>query len=327
MIGNLTMQKRLLIFILFFLPLFASAQYGNKIKKRSDNSFVNKKNKPGKYVILSIGASNFLGELGGANQIGTFFVKDLEFAATRPSAGLGYRYKFNQFVSLQGGFHYLLLSGNDNLTQEPFRNNRNLSFRCHIFELSGQAEFFFTKEQQGHLYRIKNAKGKKSYNLQAYAFAGIGLFYFNPQAKYHGRWVNLAPLSTEGEGLPDGPKKYSQISVCIPYGLGISEAINKDWTIGLEFGIRKTFTDYIDDVSGDYYDNATIRREKGAMAADLADPSLHRMPSEYGGDGSTSWQAAAGQQRGDPSHKDAYMFTNLTISYKIKTRRRIKSKF
>ena len=185
------MQKRLLILFLFIIPICASAQYGNKVKKKSDNSFVNKKNKPSRQIVVGIGACNFLGELGGANQIGTHFVKDFEFSMTRPSAALGYRYKFNRFFALKGGLYYCMESGNDNTTKEPFRQNRNLSFRSNIFELSGQGEFYFTKEQQGHLYRIKNAKGKKSYDIQAYIFGGAGVFHFNPQAKYQGRWVYL----------------------------------------------------------------------------------------------------------------------------------------
>ncbi len=321
------MQKKLLLFLILALPIAASAQYGNKIKHRGDNGFVNRKNRPQKQITFAIGASNFLGELGGANQIGTFFVKDLEFSTTKPSAALGYRYKFNQLFALSGGFHYLAVKGNDNLTTEPFRQNRNLSFKSNIFELSIQGEIYFTKEQQGHLYRIKNAKGRKSYKLQVYAFGGIGGFYFNPKAQYHGKWVALQPLGTEGQGLPDGPKKYSRVSICIPYGLGVSEAIGKEWSIGIEFGIRKTFTDYIDDVSGNYYDNNVIRQQNGAMAADLADPSLAHYPASLGGDATGLNQTVAGQQRGDPTHKDAYMFTNITVTYKLKSRRSVKSKF
>ncbi len=321
------MSRRLLLFIFFMIPIFTFAQYGNKVKKKSDNSFVNKKSKPARFIEAGIGACNFLGELGGANQVGTHFVKDFEFSMTRPSAEVGYRYKFNRFFALKGGLYYCLLSGSDATTQEPFRQNRNLSFRSSIFELSCQGEFYFTKEQQGHLYRIKNAKGKKSYKIQAYLFGGVGVFHFNPQAKYEGRWVNLRPLSTEGEGLPGGPKEYSLFSVCIPYGIGASEGIGKDWAIGLEIGMRYTFTDYIDDVSGVYYDNSTIKEYKGTMAAYLADPSLHRMPPVYGGDNSGGWQAAPGQVRGHSNHRDAYMFTNITVTYKLKTHKRIKSKF
>ena len=128
------MLKKILFILLFLTPFLASAQYGNKIKHKGSSGFVNKKNRPSRYIVLGVGASNFLGELGGANQIGTFFVKDFEFSMTRPSAALSYRYKFNQFFALNGGFHYCLVSGNDNLTTEPFRQNRNLSFRSNIFE-------------------------------------------------------------------------------------------------------------------------------------------------------------------------------------------------
>lgn len=293
----------------------------------STSNFANRKKKPRPEFIIGLGASNFLGELGGANQIGTFFVRDLEFKATRPSAQIGIRYKFNNRFAVKGGLYYQLLSGSDKLTKEPFRNNRNLSFRSHVVELSGQVEFFLTKEQQGARYKIKNAKGMKSYDFQSYIFVGAGGFFYNPQARYNGSWVNLQPLGTEGQGLPDGPKKYSLVSVCIPYGIGVKNAINREWSIGLEVGMRKTFTDYIDDVSGVYYDNAAIRAARGDMAADLADPSLLNYPESLGGATSTADQTSPGQVRGHSNHKDAYMFLNITASYKIPAKRRTRSKF
>ncbi len=323
------MQKRIILLLLLVLPFMATAQYkGGKRKGiRTNSKFANKRNKPRKEYIIGIGASNFLGELGGANQIGTNFVKDLEFTATRPSFALGMRYKFAKRWAVKGGLHYLLLSGNDKLTKEPFRNNRNLSFRSHTFELSVQGEFYFTKEQSGHIYKIKNAKGMKSYDYQGYIFVGIGGFYYNPQAKYRGNWVNLQPLGTEGQGLAGGPKKYSRVSICIPYGIGGKYAINKEWAVGLELGIRKTFTDYIDDVSGVYYDNNAIFLAKGEAAAALADPSLYGYPEEFGGNSVSLKQTAAGQQRGDKKDKDAYMFLNVTVNYKVPSKRRTRSKF
>ncbi len=323
------MQKRIILLLLLVLPFMATAQYkGGKRKGiRTNSKFANKRNKPRKEYIIGFGASNFLGELGGANQIGTNFVKDLEFTATRPSVALGMRYKFAKRWAVKGGFHYLLLSGNDKLTKEPFRNNRNLSFRSHTFELSVQGEFYFTKEQSGHIYKIKNAKGMKSYDYQGYLFVGIGGFYYNPQAKYRGNWVNLQPLGTEGQGLAGGPKKYSRVSICIPYGIGGKYAINKEWAVGLELGIRKTFTDYIDDVSGVYYDNNAIFLAKGEAAAALADPSLYGYPEEFGGNSVSLKQTAAGQQRGDKKDKDAYMFLNVTVNYKVPSKRRTRSKF
>ncbi|MDF2436141.1 MAG: hypothetical protein K0Q95_517 [Bacteroidota bacterium] len=321
------MHKKLLLTLLLVIPLMASAQYRPGKRYKRANNFTNHKNKARKEYVFGLGASNFLGELGGANQVGTNFVKDLEFSMTRPSAAIGMRYKFAKRFAVKGGFYYQLLSGADRLTKEPFRNNRNLSFRSHVFEVSGQLELFITKEQQGHRYKIKNAKGMKNYDYQAYMFVGIGAFYFNPQALYNGSWVSLQPLSTEGQGLPDGPKKYSRIAICIPYGIGAKYNLNKDWAVGLEIGVRKTFTDYIDDVSTVYYDNAKIREAKGNMAADLADPSLLNYPAELGGTAVNADQTAALQQRGDPKDKDAYMFLNVTVSYKVPYKRRTRSKF
>ncbi|MDQ3046750.1 MAG: outer membrane beta-barrel protein [Bacteroidota bacterium] len=321
------MRKLLLLSFLLCLPYFADAQYKPGKRRKNSNSFTNKRNKPRKEFILGIGASNFLGELGGANQIGTNFIKDLEFSATRTSFAFGMRYKFKKRFAVSGGFHYLMLSGSDKLTKEPFRSNRNLSFRAPIFEASIQAEFFFTKEQQGHLYKIKNAKGMKNYDFQGYLFVGFGGFYFNPKAQYKGNWVALQPLGTEGQGLPGNKKKYSRVSICIPYGIGAKYAINKDWAVGLEIGIRKTFTDYIDDVSTVYYDNSELYQERGIEAATLADPSLANYPESLGGDATGYNQTAAGQQRGDSRDKDSYAFLNVTISYKMPYKRRTRSKF
>ena len=312
---------------MFCFPLLGVAQYGNKIKHRNDNGFVNKKARPQRQLVIGIGAANFLGELGGANQIGTYFVKDLEIKTTRPSVAIGYRKKFNQRFALKGGLYYMRVKGDDQLTTEPFRQNRNLNFRSDIVEGSIQAEVFFTKDKNGHLYRIKNAKGAKNYDFQGYIFGGVGAFFFNPQGYYNGKWYNLKPMSTEGEGMDGGPKNYSRFSVCIPYGIGVSEAVGKLWTIGLEIGIRKTFTDYIDDVSGNYYDNAAIKAEKGSVAAHFADPSIANYPESLGGNSTGYKQTAAGEQRGDPTHKDAYMFVNINVTYKLKNRHRVKSKF
>lgn len=320
------MRKHLLLSLLLIIPLLGSAQY-KKARYKKANNFSVSKGKNRKEYVIGIGAANFLGELGGANQIGTNFVKDLEFSTTRPSFQLGMRYKFAKRFAVKGGFYYQLVSGADRLTKEPYRHNRNLSFRSNIFELSAQAEFYITKEQQGHRYKIKNAKGIKNYDFQAYVFLGIGGFFYNPQAKYGGNWVNLQPLSTEGQGLPGGPKKYKRVSLCIPYGIGMKYSLTKDWAIGLEIGMRKTFTDYIDDVSGVYYDNADLAAAKGDMAAALADPSLNNYPAELGGNATGAVQSAVGEQRGDKKDKDAYMFINITAAYKIPYKRKTRSKF
>ena len=316
------MRKIILSLLLLIVPLFLCAQL-----KKVRRSFASKRNKPRREYIVGIGGANFLGELGGANQIGTHFIKDFEISATRPSFQLAVRYRPKSMVAFKGGFYYQLLSGADRLTQEPYRKNRNLSFRSPILELSAQAEFYFTRDQLGSQYNIRNARRGKTSDFQAYAFVGVGGYFFNPQAKYNGKWVNLQPLGTEGQGLPGGPAPYSRFGVCIPYGLGAKFGITKEWYVGIELGVRKVFTDYLDDVSTVYYNNAVLLKERGEMAAYLADPSLFNYPPELGGDATGAMQSAAGEQRGDPKSKDAYMFTNITVSYKFPYRRRTRSKF
>lgn len=316
-------HKRILLLFLFAAtPFLVNAQIKGPRKLMGGFS-VSPRHKGYKEVIFGIGAANFLGELGGANQIGTNFVKDFDFESSRPSFQVAQRLKFDRFWGLKYGFYYQRISGNDKFTQEYYRQNRNLHFRSNVFELSGQIEFYFTKrEQPAKRYKIKGARGYKNLNIQGYAFFGLGGFYFNPKAKYQSKWVALQPLGTEGQGLPNMHDKYSRFGLCIPYGIGFKQAVDKNWYVGIEIGARKTFTDYLDDVSNVYYDNAKILNQRGETAAYLADPKIYLVPSDfdpdrkfekYGG----ADQGGAGQQRGDVRDKDSYMFVNITISYKL----------
>ena len=299
------MNRRLLIIVLLLIPVIVSAQRRNRYKYE---------------FVMGLGATNFLGELGGADQIGTNLLKDLEFSATRPSLTIGLRYKNSRYVGYKGGLYLGIVNGDDKLTSEPFRNNRNLHFRSPIVEISGQIEGYITREQQGHLYKIKNAKGMKNLDFQAYGFLGIGAFYFNPQAMYQGSWVNLQPLGTEGQGIMAGKKKYKRINIAVPLGLGFKYGIDRKWSVGLEYGLRKTFTDYIDDVSTVYFRDTTGTWSD--MQKNLADPSLGNIQLPDGLE-----VTGHGQQRGDSRDKDAYMFCNITVNYKFIYRRKTRSKF
>ena len=268
--------------------------------------------------IGSAGPTNFLGELGGANHVGTHFLRDFDLYSTRYCLSAGLRYKNGPYFAYRGSLSFAMLSGSDALTREKYRHNRNLSFRSPIVELSGIVEFYFLREKSGSMYKISGLTSKKKKrSVTAYIFTGVGAFFFSPHAKYHGTWYNLRNLHTEGEGLPGGPKEYSNFSVCIPVGIGVRKMINKKWSIGGEISFRKTFTDYIDDVSGNYYDKAKLAAAYGPVAAALSDPSLGDIP------GATSTNF----QRGNPKYKDAYMFFTVTVGYKIPRKGRTRAKF
>jgi hypothetical protein len=308
------MRRKVILIVVLLIPLLADAQFRRKRYKYE--------------LSFNVGGTNFLGDVGGADQIGTHFLKDFNYQVSRQVIAIGLRYKTNRYWAIKGDLWWGQVGGDDALTQEPFRHNRNINFKSVILELSVRFEGYFTKEQQGHLYRLKNVHGMKRKDIQAYFFAGIGAFYFNPKGKYiDGQYYALRPLHTEGEGLPGGSKTYYPVSVCIPLGLGAKFAINQQWSIGAEYGIRYTFTDYIDDTGGKYYNNDQIRSHYGPVAAYFADPSLSRYPNEPG-QTTSLWQSAPGQERGDSKYRDAYMFLTLNVNYKIPySRRRTRSKF
>ncbi len=283
-------------------------------------------------VYGGIGAANFLGDLGGLNKIGTDYSPvDLEMVETRTAFGLGYRYKIFKWFNISAAFNYLIVGSDDRLTSEPFRNNRNLNFKSDIFELSGRLEFVYISNRVGHRYGIKRTLSRRMKNRSwdFTAFVGIGGFYFNPKGRTpKGQWVELRPLHTEGQGLPGGPKQYSNYSISIPMGFAYRIYFNRKVCVGLEFNFRKTFTDYIDDVSGVYYDNNAIEAAYGSQAAYMADPNLGNIP------GQTNWENTAtgveAQMRGDSKDNDSYMSLQITVGYLLAKKRgktRLRSKF
>ena len=263
-----------------------------------------------------LGASNFLGELGGSDQIGTNLMKDLDFAMTRYVLSGGLRYKLTKRLSAKGSIQIGMLRGDDAQTQEFSRNYRNLSFRSPLYEVAVQFEASITKEQVGTQNRLRGIKGRSWLPVNIYPFIGIAGFYMNPKAKYNGKWHALQPLSTEGQGqLPTRPK-YSRFQVAVPVGIGFKYGFTRRWSISLEYGFRKTFTDYIDDVSTTYVNEEYI--VAGASDADMAIALADRADGGLGQAGSSPNKTAPGQQRGNPKKDDSYMFAIFSLNYKFR---------
>ena len=317
----LSRASSIVFFFLFFISLEGISQIyrANAWKKYR------------KEVGIQIGASGFLGDLGGRNISGTDYSPvDLEPNATRVALGLSYRYKCTKEINVLTSFNYLLLSGDDKLTQEKYRNNRNLNFKTNLYEIGARVEFSLTSMKQSGIYNLKRhlSKTKKRRYNELIAFVGVAGYYFNPMGKnpYTDEWVNLYNLHTEGQGLPGGPKQYKKIGVSIPVGLALRTVINKTWSIGAEVNYRITFTDYLDDVSTTYYDKTALANAYGATSALMSDPSKGDIPT------ATSPNAdGTGAQRGD-KNKDSYMSVQITIGRLIRSKRsggrtKIRSKF
>jgi hypothetical protein len=285
-------------------------------------------------VGISVGASNFLGDLGGRDAIGTNFLKDWEFSMVRFSAQLYHSYYLNPSTTIKTNINYAWVQGDDKLTKEPFRNNRNLNFKSNIYEFNTSIQWLILKEKMGNKYGLRNVRnrkiGVKATAVGIYVTAGIGVMYFNPMGLYQGRWVSLHDLHTEGQGLPGGPKQYKRVGVTVPLGIGFRKSFSRQSGIYLEFTQHYTFTDYMDDVSSSYYNNADIAQNYGSVAAAMADPNLGQIVDVNG----YSYVSAPGEQRGDQEDKDNFMMLTIGYYYKIKTqssgygrakRRRVKS--
>ena len=263
-------------------------------------------------VIIQVGASGFLGDLGGRNTTGKDYSPvDLEVAASRPAISAAYRYKFNKNINWQSSINYLLLSGNDKLTTEQYRNNRNLNFRSNIYELSTRIEFGISSFKRIGVYSLKKSlvRSSKTRAYELIGFVGVGAFYFNPKGMdpTTGKYISLQPLHTEGQGLPGGPKQYKRVAISLPVGVAFHAILNKYWSVGLEFCYRKTFTDYIDDVSTTYYDKIALAEAYGPTSALMSDPSKGDIPTA-----SSPNANGTRAQRGD-KNKDSYMSLQITV--------------
>ena len=303
------MKKALFLFLLclfLFTEFFSFAQPTHF----TTNSYWKHQRKE---IIFGVGASNFLGDLGGLNRIGTDYSPvDIDWNVTRPSGHFGFRYRLRPWVSNKTLITYAILKGDDALTSEPARRNRNLKFRSHLFELSTQFEvIIYNSEEFGHRYKPLGVKGVKHTNKLFYLFAGGSFFGFIPQGPGDGGWTNLRPLHTEGQGLPNGPKQYSNFNFGIPMGIGMKIGLDALWRMTFELTYTKTFTDYLDDVSTVYYDNQAINDAYGSTAAYFADPSAGYFPT---------W-TDPGEQRGDSGEKDAYLMFNVSFTRNITYKR------
>ena len=317
------MKKLVLLFAFIVSTLVISAQ---QFRRPGDWKVYRKE------VFFTMGTSNFLGDLGGRDQFGIDYSPvDMDLSATKTAFGIGARYKLLKWFNAVGKFNYLLLSGDDAFTKDKYRNNRNLNFKSSVLELSGRFEIGYHSAKGGisNRYSIKKTLGRrmKLNTHSLFIFGGVGTFFFNPKGRNSsGDYVRLRPLHTEGQGLPGGPKQYSNFSFCIPVGAFYKYTVDKQWSFGIEFSWRKTFTDYIDDVSTRYYDPIKLEENYGPLSAAMADPSKGNiygatMPS---GDGTAA-------QRGD-SQYDSYVSLEVTVGYIMKQKRRnrrakLRSKF
>jgi hypothetical protein len=237
--------------------------------------------------------------VGTANYTGDLLEKRYTMQNSHLAVGLGAGYRFNGHVRVRAMLTFGKITADDKDNKDQFLVARNLNFFSNVSELSITAHYDFLD--------------MSFHRLTPYVFAGVALFHFNPYTyDTLGNKVMLKPLSTEGQGLTAYPdrKPYGLTQLSIPFGAGIKFAINENITLAWEVGMRKTFTDYLDDLSRSYVDQSTLLAERGPVAVELAyrGDELKNTPGSYPVDGTV---------RGGPQYKDWYYFSGVTASYTL----------
>lgn len=230
------------------------------------------------------GVSNYVGDM-----------TDRLYQNSRPAIGITAGYQILPRINLRAGFTYAKVDGADSLSKQQDIVLRNLSFQTNITEFSLVAEI--------------NTFDMNYKRWSPYIFGGLAVFHFNPYTyDQQNNKVYLKPLGTEGEGLPGYQKPYALTQVALPFGGGIKFNISDKIRIAAEIGLRKLFTDYLDDVSGNYADQNDLLTNRGQQSVDLS----YREDELPFGDPN---YPAKGITRGSPKYKDYYYFTGLHLTF------------
>jgi hypothetical protein len=224
-------------------------------------------------------------EVGASGGV-SYYLGDINPAIPYKQSKLAYgalaRYNINNRWAVKFSYTRGKLTGDD--LKSNVVKSRDLNFKTNINDFALVTEFNFWEYFTG---------SKKNY-FTPYIFGGIGFFTYKP-FNFYG--VDLQAYGTEGQSQYqdqqyEGRAPYKLWSISFPFGFGFKYSLTKRLGLGLEWGMRKTLTDYIDDISTTYYTSGD----------EVSDPTLSH---------------TAGMQRGNEANDDWYNFTLLSLTYKF----------
>lgn len=303
LVGKQAVLLLLICFVMLSKSYSQSFLFGEKVKWE---------------VGVNFGPSFFLGDLGGNSGKGTNDIKDVNLEFTKLMKGIFVTMYPKSWMGVRLAANSTYLEGSDDIINttgidELWRKQRNLDFRSTVYEGYIALELFPTM----FLYRNSEYQPR----LRPYGFVGVGLFHFNPQGSITNAngdkvWYDLHPLRLEGQGTAEYPnsKPYKLTQVNIPLGAGIKYYASERINLSAEVLYRKTFTDYIDDVSKSYVDPAIYSKylsaSDAALAYKLSDKSIGIIYP-----GMTRYPADT--QRGDNKNGDTYFSVVLKFGVRL----------
>jgi hypothetical protein len=262
-------------------------------------------------------AFNALTDVGGNKGTGKLFIKDLNLPFTKLGGNIQFGANYEDKYTFRFDMSFGKLIGEDAIMKkkEPpktGRYNRNLNFRTNIFEFAAGIE-----AHPVWIFQMFNYDNPP--RMSPYVYAGVGFFSFNPQTRLNGRWVDLAPLKTEGQGFKEYPDRFSYKlrQFNLPLGLGLRYEASEVFSFKVEGIYRILFTDYLDDVSKNYIDPSLFPNylSGGKLTNAL---TLHDRRNEI----DPAFVAVPGQQRGNPKNNDAFLSLNFKVIFNLGRDRR-----
>lgn len=230
---------------------------------------------------------------GGANYQGELQDKYINLDGISAVVGVGVFYSTQPRFNFSAEFIRGTLTGSD---AAPGARNaaRNLQFVTRLYELSAQGRFNFIVNDEALII--------------PYVSGGLSGFYIDPYTPAEGGRIYLFPLGTEGQGLREYPdrKMNRHLNAAILGGGGLALRVSENLNLDLDVVFRKTFTDYIDDVSSTYPEAQALLKARGPLAV------------KYSYRGSAP-EIPAGSARGNPATNDMYHVIALRFRYTLST--------
>ncbi len=203
------------------------------------------------------------------------------------------------WASINARFMKGSLTGDDRYSLDETRKSRNLNFTTPIYEFG-----IYTDLKVNKILKVLD-----KYKVRLYITAGLNFFRFNPMTTYKGKVVELQPLGTEGQNIwGNNRKSYSLTAISRPIGMTVEFDVTKNVSIGIEVAPRKTYTDYLDDVSGSYVNYDEMMAVGNYLGAQLS----NRTGEYFGTD---NIRVATGTVRGNPNQNDWYTHFGFYIKY------------
>jgi hypothetical protein len=162
-------------------------------------------------------------EIGGG--IGTFnytgdLVRFYNPSFTQPALTAFYRYNISSVVSFRAGLTGGKLKGSDRAHPiDAFANQRGYSFNITVIEASTVFEYHFLDWRDS----------RRKLRFTPYLVGGLVMFGIS--------------------GVPSKSAEYSNVQIGIPLGGGMKYVLNPKWYMAFEFSVRRTFFDYLDNIS------------------------------------------------------------------------------